>query len=87
MTKGQKATERSKRIAQEKRVALKAKLGAKCALCGKTEPEVKLEFDHIQKRTWNMRAYNQAQRMRIMEKEAEQGLIQLACRSCNAQKQ
>ena len=90
MTEGQKAGERVKKRAKERRKALIVLLGGVCKNpddnleCTKHK---KLEFDHIWGRTWDTRKYNQNTRMKFFELEAEAGLIQLLCRSCNAKKQ
>lgn len=69
-----------------KRLELVKQLGGKCVFCGVSYEIRHLEFDHKHKRQWVARKLCRGQRLIMYRKEAEAGLIQLACRTCNAQK-
>lgn len=60
-----------------------ARLGGKCVDCGTTN---RLEFDHIHGKDYDPRKMNRWTRMKRIEDEADQGLIELRCRSCNAKR-
>lgn len=74
------SAERCKRYRDKMRSALIESLGGKCAKCGATEA---LEFDHPWRRTWVARNVYCAQRLRIYQQEAAQGLLRLLCSKCN----
>ena len=69
--------------ATRKRQALIEKLGGKCAWCEATED---LEIDHIHGRDWTPREVSSDTRALIYEQEAEDGLLQVLCKSCNSSK-
>jgi hypothetical protein len=68
---------------QRKKLALIESLGGKCAECGS---EDQLTFDHKDGRDWDIRAVHACKRLRIYTEEADAGLIQLLCLSCNSRK-
>lgn len=55
-------------------------LGGECAECGSKR---KLEINHIFERTWKANRFNMYQRMLKYRKEAELGIVNLLCESCN----
>ena len=77
------------RWADTKRGQLLDRLGRRCHLCGRTEQEVwsedqtRLEFDHLNGRTWRIRDYSRWRRMIRYQKEADAGLLAVACKRCN----
>lgn len=72
--------------AKTARIQLIIQLGATCQECGCTRIR-KLEIDHIHGRTYNLSKLGSHNRITIYRKEAQQGLIQVLCRKCNARKQ
>lgn len=57
-------------------------LGRTCAICGATE---RLEFDHRFGRSYSLQAVDAyARYTRIYVWEADQGLLRILCRRCNA---
>lgn len=68
----------------ERRIALQRKLGGACGYCGVTMDEEALEFDHLVARTWRARDVARWTRQRLYERDAANGHLALACRSCNA---
>lgn len=79
-------TRKTNRNYQKRRRDLVISLGGKCVFCGISYRSRHLEFDHKFKREWVARKLCRNQRLKMYRKEAEAGLIQLACRTCNAQK-
>jgi len=82
--------ENSVRCYYKRRNELIEKLGGRCVgvlrngkTCG---TQWRLEFDHLQPRTWEPRRLSRWARMARYWREADAGLIQLLCRSCNARK-
>lgn len=69
--------------AKQGRLDLIEQLGAYCRLCHSTKD---LTIEHINKRAWQIRKYNQAQRLEIYKREAEEKLITVLCYSCNSKK-
>jgi 5-methylcytosine-specific restriction endonuclease McrA len=69
--------------AKRKRAELIEKLGGCCVHCGSTR---RLEFDHLEPRTWIARNLSQWGRMTRYIREAAEGKIQLLCRRCNYRK-
>lgn len=67
-----------------RRDALLDRLGPVCVLCGCVQRN-QLEFDHIDQstRTWNVRHTNMLQRIRMYERDVDQGLIRVLCGPCN----
>jgi len=74
---------RNKRRAVTRRRNLIAKLGGKCVECGAVG---NLEIDHIEGRTWDIRSKGSDSRVAIYEREAEEGKLQILCKSCNSRK-
>lgn len=70
--------------AWQRRIELINKLGNKCVKCGS---QSRLELDHINGRDWKPSEFNRWARVARYEKEAAQGLLQVLCRHCNAEKQ
>lgn len=62
---------------------LEKQLGGKCVDCGGT---VRLTFDHIHGRDWDIRRVHATKRLRIYQEEADAGLLQLLCLWCNSRK-
>lgn len=71
-------TQEAKKI----RAALLAKLGGKCVLCQKDDPD-KLEFDHINGRNYEPRKLSYKMRMIRYRREAAKGELRLLCGDCN----
>jgi 5-methylcytosine-specific restriction endonuclease McrA len=67
------------------RLALITKLGGKCNECPETDFD-KLEFDHIEPRTWVAKAFSSSARIARYKREAKRGKIQLLCGRCNKAK-
>lgn len=68
-----------------RRARLLAFLGGRCVTCGTEE---NLSFDHIHNdRAWNTRKLGSLQRLVMLEKEAEVGVLQILCLACNTRKQ
>lgn len=67
---------------RRRRIALLEKLGAKCDLCPETDIS-KLQFDHLNPREWVARKVCRWTRIKLYEREAEQGLIRILCGHCN----
>ena len=65
------------------RAELIAAMGGVCVTpgCGKTE---RLEFNHLERRTWIARRSNRWVRLAKYKREHAAGLLDLRCRSCNA---
>lgn len=75
------ATTRQTRWAHKWKAWLLAQLGGKCALCGSKQD---LEVDHVHGRSWCIRDYSQAGRVRKYLAEFHQGVkLRALCRSCN----
>ena len=74
---------RRHRWAERERARLLAQLGGRCVACSST---TRLEFDHINGRTWDVKPPGPAQRLRRYRAEIAQGLIQLLCKACNVRK-
>ena len=74
---------RRHRWAERERARLLAQLGGRCVACGSM---ARLEFDHINGRTWDVTLLDPAQRLRRYRAEIAQGLVQLLCRACNVRK-
>lgn len=79
----QQKKERQYRSAAKLRAELIEQLGGKCVQCGATE---RLEFDHLEPRTWLAENHNLWTRMAKYRREAAEGKIQLLCKSCNCRK-
>lgn len=79
----QQKKERQYRSAQKLRDELIAELGGCCVNCGATE---RLEFDHLEPRTWRAEKHNLWTRIAKYRREAAEGKIQLLCKSCNCRK-
>lgn len=77
------STVRNRRMRDRLKDSLIAQLGGRCAQCGAAD---NLTFDHIHGRTWSVRSVHASKRLRIYQREADQGLIQLLCLSCNSKK-
>lgn len=60
------------------------RLGGKCALCPCRE-FYRLEFDHPNGRPYDLATLSRLSRLRLYQKEADQGTVRLLCRSCNAE--
>lgn len=71
------------RLAKKLKRELIRSLGGKCAHCSTKED---LAFDHIIGRNWDVSLYSKLDRLRRYRREAQNGLIQLLCRQCNARK-
>lgn len=74
---------RNREARTRRRNRLIQRLGGKCVEC---ESIVDLEFDHIFPRNWKSHTVSSDRRLAIYEQEADAGLLQLLCRSCNAKK-
>lgn len=72
---------------QKARQRLKEMLGGRCVDCGRTEPEVQLEFAHVIPLSDEQAEYRvrigSNRRLQIYRKEAKEGLLVLRCRPCN----
>ena len=55
-------------------------MGGKCVLCGSKE---KLEVDHKDGRTWDIKKLNRVMRVKRYRAEFEAGLVRLLCKNCN----
>lgn len=74
------------RLAIRKATLIK-KLGGKCDNPDNNPnctPYDNLEFNHLQGKTWEPRDMSPQQRMKQYEIEAEHGLINVRCKSCNS---
>ena len=58
-------------------------LGGKCVECG---TKTRLEVDHINGRDWTPRNVSSDTRVRRYIKEADEGKLQVLCKSCNSSK-
>ena len=67
--------------------ALRAKLIAilegKCAICGATEDETRLQFDHVTGALYKHNQLSYSARMKRYEREQELGVLRLLCGPCN----
>jgi len=81
-TRNSKTLSRRKTYAKKKSDLVQY-LGGCCRQCGSI---IDLTFDHIDGRDWDIRAVHSTKRIRIYREEAEQGLLQLLCLSCNSAK-
>lgn len=68
---------------RRRRALLKKKLGGKCAWCS---ARAKLQFDHKYGRDWDPSKVNRWTRIARYWREAEEGLIQMLCQTCNINK-
>src|SRR5690606_32918172 len=75
-----RATERSKKSYRRRRAKLIEAMGGKCDYCGSVE---KLEFHHLQRRTWVARNLSRWSRIARYWEEFEWGVLKLACAPCN----
>jgi hypothetical protein len=66
-----------------RRKKLIAALGGKCAQCGTNRS---LQFDHIDARHWHPENLSKSKRLRVYERAAKAGKIQLLCSSDHAVK-
>ena len=73
------------RLYHKKRLELVLFLGGKCCKCGCSYRQRHLEFNHLKPRTWKARDFGRTTRLNKYWEEARQGLLNLACRTCNAQ--
>lgn len=79
-----KTRERERRKAgyHRRRSELIAFLGGKCKGCGEMAPD-KLEFHHLEERTWQARKTSRWVRVACYWREARAGIIELLCGKCN----
>lgn len=75
--------ERRKRSYRKRRCALIEAMGGKCVVCGKAEPEVKLEFNHLKPRTWRAEKTSRWVRIALYWREWLAGILDLRCSDCN----
>lgn len=76
---------RKKRMTDRRYAALRERLGGVCVEpgCGATDD---LQFDHKYERTWVTRDYSRSRRIVLYEQEADAGLLELRCGTCNRKK-
>jgi len=68
---------------QTRRRALIAKLGGVCASCGTKRG---LQFDHLKPRRWKPSKLSRSTRLRVYERAARAGKLQLLCADCHVAK-
>ena len=68
---------------KRKRRKLLKILGGECVCCGSKK---KLEFDHINGRSWEVTDIGSHRRICRYFKEAKKGKIQILCHECNVSK-
>ncbi len=80
------ARERRQRLSRyhREREALIIQLGGKCIRCLCLDFR-RLEFDHPNGRPYDLEKLSRLSRLKLYQKEAQQGTVRLLCRTCNAQ--
>lgn len=74
---------RQREWAHRTRERWKHELGGKCFRCGDASEFDKLEFHHIEPRTWSTKSTEQSQRIAFLRREIAAGVVKLACPKCN----
>lgn len=74
-------TKRRLRQYRRRRRALIVKMGSICRYCA---AQKHIEFHHTQPKDWIPSKTSRLQRIRNYERDYAKGVLQLACRSCNA---
>lgn len=77
------STIRNRRMYERRRQALVDQLGGKCVEC---DTAFDLTFDHINGRDWDVRKVHGTKRLKIYQREADEGKLQLLCLTCNSRK-
>jgi hypothetical protein len=67
-------------LLKRRRKLLIIKLGGMCISCGSRH---NLEFHHPNGKSWRSRQYGPMTRLKIYEREIEEGLIELLCDTCH----